>query len=155
MYALHFRAVQCRLQQFSAVQNGLERFDGGLNRSKPQVLHNRVAALCEACPGRMLAVRARPGRLRALSVLHSESPFYGVSVWKRQCLPARNGVFRPGQFLTRAAAVAPLVESLADDSTAVAAEVARALAALLAHAPDTIKDLMASGGLHQVGYDME
>jgi hypothetical protein len=41
-------------------------------------------------------VRARPGRLSSLSVLHSKSVLYGAFVW---CSTTKHGMNWPGQFL--------------------------------------------------------
>ena len=43
-------------------------------------------------------VRARPGRLRALSVSYRNSAYRGVYVWRAGCLTAENGGFGPGQW---------------------------------------------------------
>jgi hypothetical protein len=43
-------------------------------------------------------VRARPGRLSALSVSHSKSGWYGVFVWRAGRSTDKTGGVRPGQF---------------------------------------------------------
>jgi hypothetical protein len=42
-------------------------------------------------------VRARPGRLRARSILHSKLLLHGAFLWARRRLTGQNGGFRPGQ----------------------------------------------------------
>jgi hypothetical protein len=49
--------------------------------------------------GKVATVRARPGRLSALSVSHSKSGLYGAFVWGRRALNRKNGGSRPGQVL--------------------------------------------------------
>jgi hypothetical protein len=51
------------------------------------------------------SVRARPGRLSALSVSHSKSLLYGAFVWARRALNIPNDGFRPGQIRESISAV--------------------------------------------------
>jgi hypothetical protein len=47
--------------------------------------------------GQQLTVRAAPGRLSALSVLHSKLGLYSTSVWARRARNCRKRRFRRGQ----------------------------------------------------------
>jgi hypothetical protein len=58
------------------------------------------------------AVRARPGRLSALRVLHSKSFLYGAFVWARRVLSRQNGDFRPGQVRRADGCLAVLLQRL-------------------------------------------